>query len=74
MKNSAIIFDYGGTLDTKGDHWGKVIWHAYERNGIPVGEPDFRDAYVFAERTLGKENIIKPTDTFFHTLDVKLDL
>lgn len=74
MKNSAIIFDYGGTLDTKGDHWGKVIWHAYERNGIPVGEPDFRDAYVFAERTLGKENIIRPTDTFFHTLDVKLDL
>lgn len=74
MKNSAIIFDYGGTLDTKGDHWGKVIWHAYERNAVPVSEPDFRDAYVFAERTLGKEDIIKPTDTFFHTLDVKLDL
>lgn len=74
MKNSAIIFDYGGTLDTKGDHWGKVIWHAYERNDVPVSEPDFRDAYVFAERTLGKEDIIKSTDTFFHTLDVKLDL
>lgn len=74
MRNSAIIFDYGGTLDTKGDHWGKVIWHAYERHAMPVSEPAFRDAYVFAERTLGKENIIKPTDTFYHTLDVKLNL
>ena len=74
MKNSAIIFDYGGTLDTRGDHWGKVIWHAYERHAIPVSEQAFRDAYVHAERTLGKEDIIRPADTFRHTLDVKLDL
>ncbi|MFC2493522.1 MAG: HAD family hydrolase, partial [Prevotella sp.] len=25
-----IIFDYGATLDTNGDHWGQVIWHAYQ--------------------------------------------
>ena len=74
MRDSAIIFDYGGTLDTRGDHWGKVIWHAYERHSVPVSEQAFRDAYVYAERTLGRENIIKPTDTFRHTLDVKLSL
>ena len=46
------IFDYGGTLDTGGQHWGKVIWHAYERQQVPVSEEAFRDAYVHAERTL----------------------
>ena len=31
-----LIFDYGGTLDTKGCHWGKVLWHAYEQSHVPV--------------------------------------
>lgn len=66
------LFDYGGTLDTGGDHWGKVIWHAYERHHIPVGEADFREAYVFAERTLGRQPIIKPDFTFRKTLSTKL--
>ncbi|MFS6554926.1 hypothetical protein VPJ68_05445, partial [Parabacteroides distasonis] len=44
------IFDYGGTLDTGGMHWGKALWHAYERCGVPVTEQMFRDAYVHAER------------------------
>ena len=62
------IFDYGGTLDTGGQHWGKVIWHAYERLQVPVSEADFRDAYVHAERTLGKNPIIQPDFTFYKTL------
>lgn len=68
------IFDYGGTLDTGGDHWGRVIWHAYERAGIPVGEEQFREAYVFAERKLGSEPIIKPSFTFRETLHTKLQI
>ena len=47
------IFDYGATLDTAGQHWGKVLWHAYERQNVPISESDFRDAYVYGERTLG---------------------
>ena len=66
------IFDYGGTLDTGGQHWGKVIWHAYERQQVPVCEADFRDAYVHAERTLGKNPIIKPDFTFKRTLEEKI--
>jgi putative hydrolase of the HAD superfamily len=66
------IFDYGGTLDTGGQHWGKVIWHAYERQQVPVSEADFRDAYVYAERTLGKNPIIKPDFTFKRTLEEKI--
>jgi len=66
------IFDYGGTLDTGGQHWGKVIWHAYERQHVPVSEAAFREAYVHAERTLGKNPIIQPDFTFRRTLEEKL--
>ena len=68
------IFDYGGTLDTGGNHWGKVIWHAYERVGVPVSEALFRNAYVHGERTLGRNPIIKPDFTFRQTLAQKLRL
>lgn len=66
------IFDYGGTLDTSGRHWGKVLWHAYMRHNIPVTETQFREAYVHAERTLGANPIIKPEYTFYKTLETKL--
>ena len=66
------IFDYGGTLDTGGQHWGKVIWHAYERQQVPVSEEAFREAYVHAERTLGKNPIIQPDFTFYKTIETKI--
>ena len=65
------LFDYGGTLDTGGQHWGKVLWHAYERRQMPVTEQQFREAYVHAERTLGKNPIIQPDVTFRRTLEEK---
>lgn len=74
MQTKGYLFDYGGTLDTAGNHWGMTLRHAYERCAIPVSEADFREAYVFAERTLGKQHIIKPDDTFRHTLEVKIAL
>ena len=70
----AILFDYGATLDTFGQHWGMVIWHGYEHLGIPVTEAQYRDAYVYGERTLGSKDIIRKTDTFLTTLKVKIDL
>ena len=68
------IFDYGGTLDTGGCHWGKMLWHAYQRVGVPVSESQFREAYVHAERTLGRTPVIRPDFTFRQTLDTKLRL
>lgn len=68
------IFDYGGTLDTGGQHWGMAIWHAYERHGVPVTEAQYREAYVHAERTLGRQPIIKSVDTFRTTLETKIRL
>lgn len=72
MKIKGLLFDYGGTLDTAGCHWGKMLWHAYERQKVPVTEAQFREAYVYAERTLGKNPIIQPNYTFRKTLEVKV--
>lgn len=72
--NKGYIFDYGGTLDTGGQHWGMLLWHAFERHQVPVSESQFRDAYVYAERTLGRNKIIQPTDTFLQTLKAKVQL
>lgn len=69
-----LLFDFGGTLDTAGCHWGKFLWYAYKRNGIPVTEEQFREAYVHAERTLGKQPIIQSHDTFLSMLTSKLKL
>ena len=68
------IFDYGGTLDTGGLHWGQVLWHAYERHQVPVSEAQFREAYVHVERMLGRNPIIRPDFTFLQTLETKLRL
>ena len=67
-----FIFDYGGTLDTGGNHWGRVLWHAYERHHIPVCEEQFREAYVTVERQLGNDSIIMPHYTFLETLETKI--
>lgn len=66
------IFDYGGTLDTAGRHWGKVLWQAYREQAVDVTENQFREAYVHAERTLGRNPIIQSDYTFRKTLDIKL--
>jgi len=71
---AGLIFDYGGTLDTGGQHWGQALWHAYERHRVPVTEAQFREAYVHAERTLGRNPIIRPDFTFRQTLEAKLQL
>ena len=70
----ALIFDYGGTLDTNGCHWGKVLWHAYKEAGVPVDEENFRKAYVHGERTLATNRIITPSSTFRDTLSEKIKL
>ena len=72
MEAKGYIFDYGGTIDTRGCHWGKMLWHAYERHQVPVCEEHFREAYVYAERELGKNPIIQPSYTFRKTLETKL--
>lgn len=69
-----VIFDYGGTLDTNGEHWSEVLWRAYRQVGVPVEKEAFRDAYVYAERALAKHPYIKPTHNFRDILLIKVGI
>lgn len=71
-KVKGIIFDYGGTLDTGGDHWSEVILKAYRKAGVEVGVPEFREAYVFAERELARTLHILPHHNFSDLLKIKM--
>lgn len=69
-----IIFDYGGTIDTNGIHWSEVIWEEYLKADAGISKEQFREAYVHAERTLGKNRIIEPTHTFHRLLELKIGI
>lgn len=70
---NAIIFDYGGTLDTAGRHWSFVLREGYEASGVFLNEEQWKDAYVFGERALAKNRIVMPQDNFRDVLLKKID-
>lgn len=71
-KVKGIIFDYGGTLDTGGDHWSEVIADGYRAAGVAVDRAEFREAYVYAERKLAEERHILPAHDFGDMMDIKV--
>lgn len=71
-ERKVMLFDYGGTLDTGGDHWGQVIWDAYCMFLPGTDYEAYREAYVMTERQLGREPIIQPTATFREVLATKI--
>lgn len=73
-KIKGIIFDYGGTLDTGGDHWSEVIWDAWQKAGVAVDKAIFREAYVYAERELARTLHILPEHNFHDLLDIKMQI
>lgn len=73
-KYSGIIFDYGGTLDTRGDHWSEVIWDGYVHEQVAVNKQAFRAAYVYAERALAVNPIVKTNSHFIDILNAKIRL
>lgn len=74
MNIRAIIFDYGGTIDTASTHWSEVLWEAFQASGIDVTKEQFREAYVHGERTLAREPLIKPQHTMLDLLRIKADI
>ena len=74
VKIKGLLFDYGGTLDTGGCHWGRFIWHGYEKVCLPVTWEQYKKAYAFAEQSLGRGQIVTPEFTFWETLRTKLQL
>ncbi len=68
-----ILIDFGGTIDSDGIHWFNAFSDAYAMVA-DVPKELLWDAYVHTERTLGRNPIIKPTDTFCKTLQTKIAL
>ena len=68
-----ILIDFGGTIDSDGIHWFNAFSDAYAMVA-DVPKDLLWDAYVHTERTLGRNPIIKPTDTFCKTLQTKIAL
>ena len=67
-----IIFDYGGTIDSRGDHWSEVIYDQYIANGLTLDWETFKPAYIHAERYLATHPLIKPDFTFAALMRVKI--
>ena len=59
-----VIFDYGGTIDSRGVHWSEIIWDGYQFAGVNVTKEQFRECYVFAERELARTLHILPHHNF----------
>lgn len=75
MENvKGIIFDYGGTIDTGGDHWSEVIWDAWQKAGVACTKAEFREAYVYAERELARTLHILPHHDFHDLLLIKMKI
>jgi FMN phosphatase YigB (HAD superfamily) len=63
----AIIFDFGGTIDTDGVHWSEKFWEYYQRFRVPAEKKLFEKAFVTSEQELGNDRSLR-TATFYATL------
>lgn len=73
MQKTTILFDYGGTLDTGGLHWGYVFWNVYHRFIPNLDYDAYRKVYVMTEKRLGTNNIISENTSFYEVLKIKID-
>lgn len=70
----AILFDFGGTIDTGGDHWAIVLHELYLNNGIDISEAQYYQAFSHAEKQLAIKRIIQPQYNFYQTLIEKIKI
>lgn len=63
----AILFDFGGTIDTDGIHWSEKFWDAYQKLNINIKKADYEKAFVSAEPVM-LSGIIKSDSSFYNTL------
>lgn len=70
----SLLFDYGGTIDANGVHWGEVLWKAYSDYNSGISRDTFRKVYTQVEQLLGSQSLILPGHTFKETLEIKVKL
>ena len=65
----AILFDFGGTIDTDGVHWSEKFWECFQAHHLRIGRPEFGKAFVESEAELLKQPDVASLD--FRTLLVR---
>ncbi len=69
MENiDGLIFDFGGTLDSRGEHWYHVMARAYDEEGVTLS----REAYIHGERNITP--LVTKDDTMLDLLRKKVEL
>lgn len=68
-----LLFDFGGTIDSNGQHWAVIIAGLYRQAGIQIASEIYEDAYVYGERKMARERIIMPGFNFRQTLAAKIE-
>lgn len=68
----AILFDFGGTLDSGGDHWYHVLYDILQRSGLAVDRDLYKKAFAIGERTLATLPVIETGDNFYQLLEKKM--
>jgi len=70
VSNKAILFDFGGTLNSDGDHWGVLfrerLWDEFPERSIE----ELEEAYIESERRLVREGLRE--ETFRETLRLQI--
>lgn len=46
----AILFDFGGTLDSDGEHWLDRFYELYERAGFDIPQAEIKRAFYIADQ------------------------
>lgn len=69
-----LILDYGATLDSNGKHWAEVLWEGYCQVSLPITKDQFREAYIYAERFVSFNPVIKPTYNFFELMQARIGI
>lgn len=62
----AIVFDYGGTLDTDGIHWCRKFLEIYKASGVEIPENVFMNAFAFSEKKM--QGSLQKNDNLLETL------
>jgi putative hydrolase of the HAD superfamily len=58
--DKAVIFDFGGTLDTNGVHWSVKFLETYKKFGLKFTTEQYNSAYVKADEELKRiSNTVK---------------
>lgn len=69
-----LILDYGATIDSGGRHWSEVLWEGYCQCSLPITKDQFREAYVYAERYISFNPVVKSDYNFFQLMQARVGI